>query len=226
MNQFQWYRGIEQDVEAAKTGAYVVLHSDENVCRVMSYTTGGGGKLCLCGYPNRDKYRIIASSKDRTFHFNGHTYCSEPCYLYDTVSADDTEAVKKMYRQYVDNGTDTQLDLFMQSREKSRQAAKKIKINGDENPDLTGNYTLVVTFGNKSLGQIDIFYRMKEFGSVRRVVEFNKRKLYNDVWQLLVAHGNPPARDTAAIFVDNLLTDFCKELKSRGVEFDPSLFEA
>lgn len=219
-----WYRGIEADVAAAKNKKNVILHADENVCRILTFTNN---VLQIVGFPAVDRVKVVAASDSPvSFTFNGFEYLDNPSFIYRTITPDKEEELIAVYRCYCENEQDEEFDRFLHSHTETRRDGESIEIDPDS---CGGKFHLVITHEKKALGKIEASFKLKPTGRSNpssRITEFNKKQFIDDLHRLMVAYGNPPVREVTRVFADNILANYAKTLLKRGIEFFPQLFDA
>lgn len=214
-----WYSGLEKDKAAILDGKGVVLYADSTVCRVLSFTQQ---KICLIGYPSCVFLHVMASDNDSIFNFNDRDYCLYPSYCYKQIKEDDEDELIYLYRRFCETKSDPSFQDFISTYRESEDASM-LSLEDD-----IWQMAIIIAYHGTILGKITFRFRVKPVDDIdyeMRVVEFNKKKFIDDIYQLMVAYGNPPVLTDVKNMVENILLDYAKQLKVQRVEFDPSLFD-
>lgn len=194
--KLDWYKGISEDKRSAISGDGVVLHSDQNVCRILSYSNGVFSLRCYRSFLIQAIELI--DRPDPNFSFNDFHYEVE---AYNIIEFDDANAeFENIYKKYCDK----QVDPFDDLR--------------------TSTVTYCIYDEEEVVGTIEVELKVVIEEGQKRVIDFDIKDLVIKISSAVENHISFATREDKINAISDIMKAFLSETSSSleeiGILFD------
>jgi|AntRauTorckE6833_2_1112554.scaffolds.fasta_scaffold14956_3 hypothetical protein len=208
--KLKWYSGISQDQECLNEN-YVVLHADDNVCRILSYEDG---MYVVSEYPSAlmSSAQVTFSNKPKAmFRFNDNDYLDATRYVRARV--EDKENISNIYKSFCECCDCHELKNFLDSLTYSSATHKDGKLYSLSLDRKTVNVLIGVVRDNVPITHVSLTVHV----SGLKADIFNEHEICDLIHCKLNDYGDPPLRAEVVSFVQNYLEMLNLSLKNDGI---------
>ena len=218
-----WYAGIETDIVVCKQGKYVVLHADENMCRLLISASAQGdelnaNKFIVGDYPSIDLATSYGLDYDKAFQFNGRFYLHKPAYFFDYYHEDN---IQSLYEQFCENDNCQTIRDFLVGLQVGIESTDN-KLGFHVNSKNGGYFSLGIVVDGITLSRLTPKFGLEpyEISNFKyRVNKFDVHQFVRDVRQTINQFDTPPDIKEIHILVSNIMLFLASSMSKKNILF-------